>query len=56
VRPDWEGGNPRPEPPWNQKGLTDQFGRKKPAFATTASLYKATPAIARHRYRRGARR
>lgn len=56
VRPDWEGGNPTPQPPWNQKGLTDQYGNKKPAFATTAQLYRARPAMARHLYRRGNRR
>jgi beta-glucuronidase len=39
VRPDWEGGNPKPQPPWNQKGLIDQFGAKKPAFETVRRLY-----------------
>ena len=45
VRPDWEGGNPNPEPPWNQKGLTDELGRKKPVFAPTAALYRSVRAV-----------
>jgi beta-glucuronidase len=49
VRPDWEGGNPKPQPPWNQKGLMDQFGRKKPAFAEAARLFKSVPPIAPRR-------
>jgi beta-glucuronidase len=56
VRPDWEGGNPTPQPPWNQKGLADARWRKKPAFAPTAALYKSIRPIARRPYRRGARR
>ena len=40
VRPDWDGGNPKPGPPYNQKGLVDEFGRKKPAFEETARLYR----------------
>ena len=56
VRPDWEGGNPTPDPPWNQKGLTDQRWRKKPAFATAAALYRSVRPIAARRYRRGASR
>jgi beta-glucuronidase len=55
VRPDWEGGNPTPEPPWNQKGLADELGRKKPAFAPTAALYKSIPAVGRRFYRRARR-
>ena len=39
VRPDWEGGNPRPEPPWNQKGVVDEYFKPKPAFADVAELY-----------------
>ena len=41
VTPDWEGGNPRPSPPYNMKGVLDHFGRKKPAFDTVARLYRA---------------
>jgi beta-glucuronidase len=40
VRPGWEGGNPTPEPPYNQKGLVDQHGRRKPAFGPTARAYR----------------
>lgn len=56
VRPDWEGGNPTPEPPWNQKGLADELGRKKPAFAPTAALYKSIPALGRRFYGRRTKR
>jgi beta-glucuronidase len=41
VRPDWDGGNPIPQPPYNQKGVADQFGTPKPAFDVTARMYKA---------------
>ena len=47
VRPDWEGGNPAPQPPWNQKGLTDQRARKKPAFRTTRKLYRSVRSVGR---------
>jgi beta-glucuronidase len=40
VRPDWDGGNPRPEPPVNFKGLVTLDGRPKPAFEDTARLYR----------------
>jgi beta-glucuronidase len=39
VRPDWDGGNPKPVAPWNQKGLVDQFGEKKPAFDVVRRMY-----------------
>jgi beta-glucuronidase len=39
VRPNWEGGNPKPESPYNQKGLVDQNGRRKPAFERTARSF-----------------
>jgi len=41
VRPNWDGGNPRPAPPVNYKGLVTQDGRKKPAFADTAKRFGA---------------
>jgi hypothetical protein len=44
--PGWSGGNPNPDPPWVDKGLVDRYGNQKPAFATVASIYKATPQIA----------
>jgi beta-glucuronidase len=33
VRPGWEGGNPRPQPPLHQKGLVTYDRRRKPAWA-----------------------
>jgi hypothetical protein len=39
VRPNWDGGNPQPDPPINHKGLVTQNGRLKPAFAETAKRY-----------------
>ena len=45
-RPDWEGGNPTPQPPWNQKGLADARWHKKPAFDALAKLYKSVPPVA----------
>jgi beta-glucuronidase len=32
VRPGWHGGNPRPSPPFNHKGLVSYQGQYKPAF------------------------
>ncbi len=40
VRPNWDGGNPKPSPPYNFKGLITKDGRKKPAFADTAAAFK----------------
>jgi beta-glucuronidase len=42
----YSGGNPRPNPPFDQKGLIDLYGNLKPAFAIVASIYKATMQIA----------
>ena len=42
----YSGGNPRPNPPFDQKGLIDLYGNPKPAFAIVASIYKATTQIA----------
>jgi hypothetical protein len=39
VKPDWEGGNPKPMPPVNQKGLADEFGKPKPAFTAAARMF-----------------
>jgi beta-glucuronidase len=55
-RPDWEGGNPTPQPPWNQKGLTDARGRKKPVFATMARLYGSVRPVWPRIYLRGTSR
>jgi beta-glucuronidase len=42
VRPEWDGGNPRPSPPIHTKGLISFFGARKPAFFEVQRLYKAT--------------
>ena len=39
VRPGWDGGNPSPQPPYNQKGIADQLGNKKPVFDVLARIY-----------------
>ncbi len=47
VRPDWTGGNPQPDAPWLRKGLLDQNGSPKPAYAPTARTFKrAKPLVA----------
>jgi beta-glucuronidase len=40
VRPGWDGGNPSPQPPYNQKGISDQLGNRKPVFDVLARIYK----------------
>jgi hypothetical protein len=42
VRPEWDGGNPQPNPPFNNKGLIEENGARKPAFDVTARLYRQT--------------
>jgi beta-glucuronidase len=42
VKPRWAGGNPKPHPPVNEKGLVDDFGRHKPAFAVVSEVFKRT--------------
>jgi hypothetical protein len=42
VRPDWDGGNPRPQPPLHQKGLISFDGVPKPAFFDVQRIYRAT--------------
>ena len=43
VKPDWEGGNPRPEPPVHQKGLlTYDAMSRKPAWADVQRFYTGT--------------
>jgi beta-glucuronidase len=49
VRPDWGGGNPQPQPPWNQKGLVDPYGKHKPAFSLTARMYHQVRPLGRSR-------
>jgi beta-glucuronidase len=45
VRPQWEGGNPRPNPPLHQKGLVTFDGVRKPAFFDVQRLFRGTPQI-----------
>ena len=43
VKPDWEGGNPRPQPPVHQKGLLTYDGMvRKPAWADVARIFRGT--------------
>jgi beta-glucuronidase len=42
----YSGGNPRPDPPFDQKGLVDLYGNPKPGFAIVASIYRAAAQIA----------
>jgi beta-glucuronidase len=42
VRPEWEGGNPRPQPPIHQKAVVNFDGVRKPAFADLQRNYLAT--------------
>lgn len=44
--PGYSGGNPWPDPPFNQKGLLDLSGRPKPAWGVVASAYHQTVQIA----------
>ena len=39
VRPDWDGGNPKPMSPLNQKGIADQNGNPKPAYAAVKRMF-----------------
>jgi glycosyl hydrolase family 2 len=45
VHPTWAGGNPTPNPPWNNKGLIDETGSLKPAFFSMQSLWRRTPPL-----------
>jgi beta-glucuronidase len=42
VRPNWDGGNPRPNPPVHEKGLLRFDGSKKPAWFDVQRLFAAT--------------
>jgi beta-glucuronidase len=39
VRPDWDGGNPKPMSPLNQKGVADETGKPKPAYAAVKRMF-----------------
>lgn len=41
VRPEWDGGNPRPQPPIHQKAVVNFDGVRKPAFADLQRGYQA---------------
>jgi beta-glucuronidase len=41
VRPNWDGGNPRPNPPIHEKGLLRFDGSKKPAWFDVQRLFAA---------------
>ena len=42
VRPEWEGGNPRPSPPIHQKGVVAYDGTRKPAYTDLQRLFQGT--------------
>jgi hypothetical protein len=47
VRPQWTGGNPKPDSPWLRKGLVDEHGNPKLAYAPTRRSYRrAKPLVA----------
>jgi beta-glucuronidase len=46
VRPDWDGGNPKPQSPLNQKGMMDQNGNPKPAYLAAQRIFKDTVPMA----------
>ena len=44
--PQYSGGDPRPDPPFNQKGLVDFAGNPKPAFGAVSQIFHSTVQIA----------
>jgi beta-glucuronidase len=44
--PQYSGGDPRADPPFNQKGLLDSGGNPKPSWAVVSQIYHATQQIA----------
>jgi beta-glucuronidase len=42
VKPGWAGGNPKPNPPVNEKGLVDDSNRPKPAFSLVSQIFHST--------------
>jgi beta-glucuronidase len=40
VHPTWGGGNPTPNPPYNNKGLIDETGKPKPAFYEVRRIFR----------------
>jgi beta-glucuronidase len=45
VRPNWDGGNPRPNPPIHEKGLLRFDGSKKPAWFDVQRRFAAIPQL-----------
>jgi hypothetical protein len=45
--PQYSGGDPRADAPYNQKGLLDFDGNPKPAFSVVSQIFHATQQIAR---------
>jgi beta-glucuronidase len=45
--PQYSGGDPRADAPYNQKGLLDFDGNAKPAFSVVSQIFHATQQIAR---------
>ena len=43
CRPGLDGGNPRPRPPYNEKGLFRRDGSAKPAVAVVRARFDAVP-------------
>ena len=43
--PQYSGGDPRPNPPYNEKGLLDFNGNPKPAWAVVSQIYHSTEQI-----------
>ncbi len=41
VKPNYDGGNPQPTPPINQKGLVDDSGHRKPGFSAVQQGLRA---------------
>jgi beta-glucuronidase len=56
VRPNWDGGNPKPQSPLNQKGLADPFGKPKPAFAAAKRMFAEIDPLQQTGSQPGARR
>ena len=42
VRPEWDGGNPRPQPPIHQKGVVAFDGTRKPAYGDLQRWFTTT--------------
>lgn len=46
VRPGWDGGNPKPTPPYLFKGVYGKTGGKKPAFSVVKRHFDSVPSTA----------